>query len=294
MEKYVLLDKEVGQTPLVCAENWRQGQPSAYKDVPLAYAGRLDPMASGKLLVLIGEECKKQTAYHNFDKEYEFSVLFGIGSDTHDVLGRLNPAENKSPFTGDLALSEWLTATSGREKINLIAKDLIGNITLPYPHFSAKTVQGKQLHTWTLENRLHEITIPTKESTIFELELTDIETISRSNIAAKAREKIDTIPPVTEERKALGNDFRREDVRKDWAKILSGNFNEIILPDNYTIAHFRCVCSSGTYMRSLAHLIGEQIETPSLAWHIHRTEIGRYSTAGKTFDLLDLHSNGGL
>jgi tRNA U55 pseudouridine synthase TruB len=40
------------------------------------------PMASGKLLVLLGEECKHQENYHSLDKEYEFSVLLGIGSDT--------------------------------------------------------------------------------------------------------------------------------------------------------------------------------------------------------------------
>ena len=87
---YVLLYKTVGQTPLECMELWRQTKPEL-KDTPLAYAGRLDPMAEGVLLVLIGEECKKQADYHNLDKEYEFEILFGVHSDSGDVLDLSSP-----------------------------------------------------------------------------------------------------------------------------------------------------------------------------------------------------------
>ena len=85
---YVILDKSVGQTPLACLEEWRRAAGVAVS-VPLTYAGRLDPMASGKLLILIGEECKQKDSYLNLDKVYNFSALLGIESDTHDVLGRL-------------------------------------------------------------------------------------------------------------------------------------------------------------------------------------------------------------
>ncbi|MBU2330236.1 hypothetical protein KKG57_02105, partial [Patescibacteria group bacterium] len=86
MKKYVVLEKPVGQTPLEALRLFQERSP-IYKDVPLSYAGRLDPMASGKLLVLIGEECKKQKKYHGLDKEYVIEVLLDIGTDTGDVLG---------------------------------------------------------------------------------------------------------------------------------------------------------------------------------------------------------------
>lgn len=91
---YVLLHKAVGQTPLEVLELWRQTKPEL-KNTPLAYAGRLDPMAEGVLLVLIGDECKKQTEYHHLDKEYEFEVLFGLASDSGDVLGLINENGDK-------------------------------------------------------------------------------------------------------------------------------------------------------------------------------------------------------
>ncbi len=263
MEKYVVLEKAVGETPLSCAEVFRTTRPDLV-GIPLSYAGRLDPMASGKLLVLVGEECKRQADYHGLDKEYEFSVLFGIFSDTQDVLGRLQttPTANST-----------VNITISAEDLTEIANGLIGDITFPYPLFSAKTVRGKPLHMWTLEGRLDEIEIPTRTSTIYELELTNIETKPRQEVVAMALQKINSIPPVTDPRKVLGNDFRREDVRADWQDIAT----DFSLPTSYTIAHFRCAVSSGAYMRTLATIIAEKLGTTGLAFHIHRTNIGHYN-----------------
>jgi tRNA pseudouridine(55) synthase len=269
MPKYIILNKAVGETPLSCAEAWRATQPDLV-GVPLSYAGRLDPMASGKLLVLIGDECKHQADYHGLDKEYEFSVLFGIASDTHDVLGRLHTTTESKSQNHPHIIQEALEA---------IAASLIGELTVPYPLFSAKTVLGKPLHMWTLEGRLDEIEIPTRTSTIFELTLTKLETLSRSDVVKHALAKIETIPPVNDPRKALGNDFRRVDVRKDWNEILQDGR----LPDSYMIASFRCIASSGTYMRTLATIIAKECSTVGLAWSIHRTKIGIYDSETLTW-----------
>lgn len=278
MEKYIVLNKEIGETPLSCAEAWRAEHP-AYADVPLAYAGRLDPMASGKLLVLIGEECKNQTDYHGLDKEYEFSVLFGIESDSLDVLGRLTTCfsnQDSDRVEPGLAASSTLSESSIVETLN----SFVGNIELSYPKFSAKTVQGKPLHMWTLENRLNEIEIPTKESEVYSLSLNTIETTSKEDLVKRALEKVNSIPEVTDPRKALGNDFRRTDVRKDWDEIL----NNENLPSEYLIAHLTCIASSGTYMRTLASEIARKLETCGLAWHIHRTHIGKYNPKEQVWD----------
>ena len=257
MQKYVILEKAVGQTPLECAEFWRATH-TEYTGAPLAYAGRLDPMASGKLLILIGDECKVQEQYHHLDKEYEFSVLFGISSDTADVLGRLTLAQN----VPTISKSQLLTTSN----------TLVGPINLPYPHFSSKTVQGKPLHVWTLEGRLDEIEIPSKESTIYSLNVSKVETKTRAQIYTEVSTKIELITPVTDPSKALGNDFRRVDVRKDWKQ-----FEETGHPsDTFTIATFTCIASSGTYMRTLAEVIAKGNNTTGLAYHIHRTTIGQY------------------
>lgn len=262
-EKYVVLEKAVGQTPLEVTENWRQTRPDL-QGVPLAYAGRLDPMASGQLLVLIGEECKKQTEYHHLDKEYIVEILFGVKSDSGDVLGIVEEVQSPTLLEQDL-----------QETVG----SFIGSIKFPYPVFSAKTVQGKPLHTWAMENRLNEITIPTRTSEIYTLALKDFRTLPRAELVAQIQSKIELIPPVTDVRKALGNDFRRPDVRRAWDTILNNGSPA----DEFYIAKVSCVCSSGTYMRTLCELIAQKLGTQGLALSIHRSTIGTFDKVSQSW-----------
>ncbi len=94
-------------------------------------------------------------------------------------------------------------------------------------------------------------------------------------------EKVNSIPEVTDPRKALGNDFRRSDVRKDWNNVL----HKEDLPSEYFIAHFSCTASSGTYMRTLASEIAKQLGTCGLAWSIHRTHIGTYDPEKQNWEI---------
>ena len=223
----------------------------------MAYAGRLDPMAEGKLLVLQGDECKVQEKYHSLDKEYVFEVLFGVSSDTADVLGLLETCA---------------VPTITESNIQNVIQKFVGHVELPYPHFSSKTVQGKPLHTWKLEGRIDEIEIPTKRSEIYSLKLKKLKKIGAQNVFVYATEKIETIPRVTEESKILGNDFRRVDVRRCWADFLEKTEPE----EKYYVAEFVCIASSGTYMRTLASLIANELHTCGLAYSINRTKIGAY------------------
>lgn len=252
--RYVTVEKEIGETPLIATKRLRVER-NIPDDVPLAYAGRLDPMASGKLLILIGDECKVQEKYHALDKEYTVEVLIGVSSDSGDVLGLLSPCLPKILID---------------KEVKQVLRENIGRISLPYPHFSAKTVRGKPLHIWTLENRLNEIEIPTKISRIYALTFTGLRTIHKEDILAYVRAKIETIPKVIDPQKALGADFRRNDVRASWNEFEK---NET---ETYQILSFSCIASSGTYMRSLGAKIAEDLGTCGLAYSIHRIKIGRY------------------
>lgn len=263
MKRYATIDKKLGETPLEATERLRRTHHIS-EDVPLAYAGRLDPMATGTLLVLIGDECKKQQAYHNLDKEYQFQILFGTSSDTADILGLVSHCAQPK-----------ITA----EQIAKVLDAYRGNITLPYPHFSSKTVHGKPLHQWTLEGRLNEITIPTKESTIYKLVLESFETKTAAAVYKTATERIEFVTPVTDPKKSLGEDFRREKVRAAWAMWRE----QIDSSDICHIATITCIASSGTYMRTLAESIAKDLDTCGLAWSIHRSKIGTYKQLGLGF-----------
>ncbi|MEK7530792.1 MAG: hypothetical protein AAB573_02895 [Patescibacteria group bacterium] len=247
MQRYAMIEKLLGETPLQAIERYRSSA-ALSRDTPLAYAGRLDPMATGKLLVLIGDECKVQTKYHMLDKKYEFEVLFGFQSDTHDILG----------------LAESHTTPSDPE-IRSRTQKCTGTITLPFPRFSARTVRGIPLHMHTLSGSLRDDEVPTKTSTVYSLRRTQTRTMRGDILLQTIFEKINSFPEVTDVRKTLGRDFRRADIRARWHELLDNNADT-----EYTVATFSCTASSGSYMRSLAHALG------GLALSIQRTKIGRY------------------
>ena len=249
MKPWVVLEKAVGQTPLECLETYRDTKPEL-AGIKMAYAGRLDPMASGQLLILLGEECKRQQDYHNLDKEYIFQVLFGTASDTGDVLGLLEMPPEKIDG-GELADT----------RISAVLKDLVGEITLPYPRFSSKTVAGKPLFLRALTKTDTKIDIPNKTSTIYQLELLATELAPAETIYRYVTKKIEAITPVKEVSKELGADFRREAVRRDWLA-----WQKASLGREYRLATCRTIVSSGTYMRTLATVIARRLGTKGLAY----------------------------
>jgi tRNA pseudouridine55 synthase len=59
------------------------------------HTGTLDPMAEGVLVVLTGEDRFKKTEYSHWQKTYQFKVLVGFETDTHDLLGLIKNIDHK-------------------------------------------------------------------------------------------------------------------------------------------------------------------------------------------------------
>ena len=62
MQKVIVLSKKEVETPLQALEFFR-AKHKEYKDLKMTYAGRLDPMASGVLVVLFRLFFKKVVIY---------------------------------------------------------------------------------------------------------------------------------------------------------------------------------------------------------------------------------------
>lgn len=254
MKPYVLLEKPMGKTPLEVVSAWKttHNLPLSF---PASYAGRLDPMASGKLLILLGEECRRQKDYTSLDKEYEVEVLLGVGSDTGDVLGIPTPKEAGMLSSKDIAAA---------------LKKEVGVHERPYPVFSSKTVNGKPLFLYALEGTLPSITIPTHNETIYGIACRKKTTLSSLALRKRVNETLALAPVSNEPSKLLGADFRIKTIRPLWEEVLKEE-------RDYTVLTLRVTCGSGTYMRSLAGRIGATLKTNGLALSIRRTKIGTYS-----------------
>ena len=255
--RYVVLDKEVGHTPLQTIQAWKELHPE-YAHLPASYAGRLDPMASGLLLVLLGEECKKQEKYHGLDKEYEIEVLLDIGSDTGDVLGIVSPSQTTNVPTHD---------------IRTVLRNEEGSHMREYPVFSSKTVGGVPLFLHALQGSLDTISIPQHLEIIYKIRLVSMTTLSTEELRTRVDQMLSTAPKTTEPSKALGADFRIEAVRTSWDMALT-------TPHTYTVIRLQVSCASGSYMRTLAGRIGAALGTHALALSIRRTRIGRVVQIG--------------
>lgn len=53
----------------------------------ICYIGRLDPLASGLVCFLVGDECISSRSRLHSDKTYCFNLILGISTDTGDALG---------------------------------------------------------------------------------------------------------------------------------------------------------------------------------------------------------------
>jgi tRNA U55 pseudouridine synthase TruB len=256
VKNYIVLKKRVGETPLEALRAFQKTNPK-YEGISLSYAGRLDPMAEGKLLVLVGEECKKQKAYAGLDKEYEVEVLLDIGSDTGDVLGITEYAGKDTRVR-----KGTLARVFARER---------GKHMRAYPAFSSKTVDGKPLFLHSLEKTVPYMVLPKHEERIYAIRLNNISRVPASLLAYYIEEKLARAPTSNEPSKALGADFRIKEVRESWSHIW-GNAGE----REFSVLSLRVSCGSGTYMRTLASRIGEALQTKALALSIKRTKIGTY------------------
>jgi len=138
MKPVINLYKPVSLTPLQALELFKK-QASEYKKQKISYAGRLDPMAEGVLLLLVGEENKKMTQYMKLDKEYRAQILLGFSTDSYDILGLAEQAK--------------------QEKINLkqlkkTIKSFKGTYKQTLPAYSSHRIKGKSLFNLARNNKL--------------------------------------------------------------------------------------------------------------------------------------------
>ena len=248
MKNHVIIHKNLGETPLQALERYRK-ENAIDANIPMTYAGRLDPMAEGQLLILIGEECKNKEKYLGLDKEYEVEIVFGISTDTYDALGLASEINSMSDSTPDLT--------------RLDLQKYCGKFMQKYPPYSSKTFNGKQLHTLARAGKLpYGITeeMPEKEVEIYEIKNLGVGEIDAKDLLARIISMINIVD----------GDFRQEEIKKRWQELLGGVHQ---LQGHFSVLKCLIKCSSGTYMRSLANKIGQDLEVGAFAIAIKRIRI---------------------
>lgn len=206
----------------------------------MTYAGRLDPMAEGLLICLSGEECKQKENYLSFNKEYEFEILAGFQTDTHDLLGLVEKTNSSSGIT--------------QEEITKILEGYRGTFLQEYPAFSSKPIKGVPRFVHAKAGR--------KKTEKHRVELFFFSFLGERSITSN--ELIYKIKEATEN--VIGH-FRQKKIFDSWAE-------NILLQREFKVFKFKISVSSGFYVRQLVSDIGEKLKIPMTTFWIKRTSIG--------------------
>ncbi|MCR4310999.1 MAG: hypothetical protein NUV54_00285 [Candidatus Taylorbacteria bacterium] len=228
--------KRVGETPFEALKRLREEQPDL-KNAVLSYAGRLDPMAEGKMLVLVGDENNHRDKFMVFDKEYIATFLVGVGTDSYDALGLIEKEGEQNVSRARIEASF--------EKVRVLRKQT-------YPWFSGQTVDGIKLFEH-YKNGNRTITRPTLPVEIKEATLVDVETVPVEEVSEYVKESIGKVH----------GDFRQDEILFRWKIYFEGNRGTM---QTFTV-RFRV--SSGTYIRAFV----EQCDFPALLLKLKRTKI---------------------
>jgi tRNA pseudouridine(55) synthase len=234
--------KEPGETLAVMLRRFRDTQ-GLSEDEKLTYAGRLDPMAEGIVPILVGEARFQKDHMLRASKTYEVDILLGIGTDTGDMLGLP---------TVDLILN----AVKDKNEIEKALLTLSETVSLPYPNYSSRPVDGKPLFMHARAKNT--VVVPIKNITIYSLELLGVQKVLVGDLLKQAIETI----------KKVQGDFRQSEIIEQWSDLCKKEDSAIV-----QLVHIKTTVSSGTYMRSVAEKMGELVRMPALAYKITRTEV---------------------
>ncbi len=245
----VNLYKHLGETPRERLERLRDQKPE-YRHEVLSYAGRLDPMAEGVMLCLVGSANKQRERYLDMSKIYTLDVLFGFSTDTYDVLGRLMDKGDAS----DIRRAGLVKALN----------EFRGTVSQEYPPFSSKTMEGKSLFEWARAGALGTMVLPRRTITIYDITLTSMYKVDEPTLLAYIESNVDKVQ----------GDFRQDEIIRLWKRSLRKEGVR-----EFPCATIEISCSSGTYARSIAHGLGAELGVPALSLHILRTKVGEYEVA---------------
>jgi tRNA pseudouridine(55) synthase len=224
----IFYEKKIGETPLEMLDRLRL-EKTELKDSKLSYAGRLDPMAHGEMLVLVDEENKDYKKYLGFDKKYQATFLIGVSTDTGDILGLI---KEFSEYDNNVKKEEITRQILDFKKIT----------KQKYPWFSSMVVDGLKLFDHFKKGNLN-TERPTRKVQIKEIENIEFKEIPKQELKDYIFENVSKVK----------GDFRQKETLQGWDNFFK-NFNtEVQGSDkiNFLTVTMDITVTSGTYIRGL-------------------------------------------
>lgn len=119
-----------------------------FKTKEVGHSGTLDPLASGLMILLLGNATKLSQYVMDGDKAYRAEILLGLKTDTLDVTGK--------------TLEEAEVTSAHIQNIPQAIQSLEGEFEWPVPMYSAVKVQGQKLYEIARSDKPISVEVPKK------------------------------------------------------------------------------------------------------------------------------------
>ena len=151
-EGFILIDKPKGITSHDVVDKLRE----ISKIRKIGYAGTLDPLGTGLLILGIGRGATKRLSeFLRLDKEYIAKLRLGAVSDTFDKEGKIE--------------FKKIERIPSREKIVKVIKEFIGQISQIPPSYSAKKIKGEK--AYNLARKGKKVQLKPQRVNIYEIKI---------------------------------------------------------------------------------------------------------------------------
>ena len=157
--KVILIDKPINWTSFDVVKYIRKSlqQKFKIKKIKVGFAGTLDPLATGLLIISIGKQTKNISKYQDLAKTYTGKFKLGESTPSFDAETDVNEKFEYDHITIN--------------NLKKLANEFIGNSLQKPPIFSAIKKDGKRLYNYARENK--EIEIDKREIQIYDFEILD-------------------------------------------------------------------------------------------------------------------------
>lgn len=152
---FLLIDKPAGMTSFgVVARVRRQLSQIVGKKVKVGHTGTLDPFATGLMIIVVGEYCKRAAEFSKMDKSYQATIRLGEVSATGDPEGEISVVSDRQPTIAEVE--------AALEKFR-------GEIKQTPPIYSAIKIGGKRAYKLAREGK--EVEMPVRHVKVYSLDL---------------------------------------------------------------------------------------------------------------------------
>lgn len=244
-------------------------------EIKVGHGGTLDPLASGVMVIGIGEGTKKLVDYlTNCTKVYQATAVFGASTTTYDVTG--NVLEYFESDSNGNNIQNIVTVKNLQEAIK---KNFSGEIVQYPPVYSALKMNGKPLYEYAREGVPLPKKIESRTVTIdfFNIVPDSLRVLKQSDTllklpeaeASEGEKKFylrETMPPVSQEKELPSK----------------------TIPEFFVEVKFQFSVSSGTYIRSLIHDLAQSLGTVAYMSSLERIKQGGFELSKNVFDLADI------